>query len=79
LFGPVFNTLGRDEMLADARTGRNRRNALVGAGVADGNLKSDRDVHLEALSGVSSQVFGGTQRDAFGGALSGSVQRTAAY
>ena len=43
---PVFNTLGRDEMLADARTGRNRRNALVGPGVADGNLKSDRDVHL---------------------------------
>ena len=34
---PVFNTLGRDEMLADARTGRNRRDALVGLGVADGN------------------------------------------
>jgi hypothetical protein len=27
---PVFNTLGRDEMLADAGTGRNRRDALVG-------------------------------------------------
>jgi hypothetical protein len=26
----VFNTLGRDEMLADARTGRNRRDAFVG-------------------------------------------------
>jgi hypothetical protein len=34
---PVFNTLGRDEMLADAGTGRNRRDALVGLGVADGN------------------------------------------
>ena len=34
---PVFNPLGRDEMLADAGAGRNRRDALVGLGVADGN------------------------------------------
>jgi len=33
----VFDTLGRGEMLADARMGRNRRDALVGLGVADGN------------------------------------------
>ena len=34
---PAFDTLGRGEMLADARTGRNRRDALVGIGVPDWN------------------------------------------
>ena len=32
---PVFDTLSRGEMLADARTGGNRR-ARVGLGIADG-------------------------------------------
>jgi hypothetical protein len=34
---PVFDTLGRGEMLADARPGRIRCDTLVGLGVADGN------------------------------------------